>query len=792
MAWANKYLFKFNSIHGVEHRIYIQQDGYSGDVIQRAIGRPPVLRKKQNGPVCGTSLELWAECAVNGEFAELYTSDPKEFRVNVYRGDTLIWTGFVSTELYSEPGIAPPYDVEIVATDGLGELKLVDFEPQGEVLLTNMLAYLLSFTNTQRNFRVAWDIKEYGGTVAALLTSKLNLDYMEGKNCYEVLTYVLESFHAVITAGANYWLITRETDLPLSATSMTVYYFPYTGGSVISNLTITGEVKTLGKMGTADLWPVGNYSTKIEPARKTVTVSSQWHTANLLTNPQLKSALGGWTFSGHGGYLARVDGGAWLGDHSSHDPGTVTHGKMSQSIQLDCLKNPIKLSFTVNGYGRSTTDQPTIVVYVSYVANGTTYWADADGWRSSEPSVPQRTLHEIARNNTAVTFEETIENPDIDDAGTLTVYFYGTYNVSLSQVYLSLELPNFGYKDILHLDNGARGDDDEVEVLHGRIDADEVQKASLLLGALKKVVSNEDTYIYKFADAHYSNADFLSLAGLSYALSAALPRVRREGTFNVPASLATIPLFLTVESVRHFVETWDWDLRNEEARFSALSLPAASLTVESEEVVPLTSPSGTASGSGGSSGGGSSSGGGGGSSSGTNLLQVWRSLTNNDALVDYGASTPIDAAHLSSIFTVQGSGASAYLKLAAAFAGLVADGYITAGASASSSDRRLKDDIRDVEADAAREIILKLRPREWTWNEQNPALFGKPCAGLVAQEVSDVLPLAVVPGMPFFAINYDTLHAYEIALLQAQERRIAALEKTVRELKEKLDRHAAE
>ena len=786
MAWANKYLFKFNSIHGVEHSIYIQQDGYSGAVIQRAMGRPPVLRKKQNGPVCGTSLELWAECAVNGEFAELYTSDPKEYRVNVYRGDTFLWTGFVSTELYSEPGIAPPYDVEIVATDGLGELKLVDFEPQGEVLLTNMLAYLLSFTNTQRNFRVAWEIKEYGGSVAELLTSKLNLDYMDGKNCYEVLTYILESFHAVITAGANYWLITRETDLPLSNTSMMVYYFPYTGGSVISNLTITGEVKTLGKMGTADLWPVGNYSTKIEPARRTVTVTSQWHTANLLTNPNLKSSLGGWTFSGHGGYLSRASGGAWLGDHSSHDPGTVTHGKMSQAISLACLKNPIKISFTVDGYGRSTTDQPTIVVYVSYEANGTTYWADADGWRSSEPSVPQRTLHEIARNNQSVTFEETIENPDIEDPGTLTIYFYGTYHVSLSRVYLSLELPNFGYKDIIHLDNGARGDDDEVEVLHGRIDSDEVQKASLLLGALKKVVSNEDTYIYKFADSHFSNADFLSLAGLSYALSAALPRVRREGTFNVPASLATIPLFLTVESVRHFVETWDWDLYNEEARFSALQLPAASITVESEDVVPLTSPSGASSGAGGSSSGGSS-GGGGGSSSGTNLLQVWRSLTNNDALVDYGASTPINAAHLSSIFTVQGSGASAYLKLAPAFAGLVADGYITAGASASSSDRRLKDDIRDVETDSARAIIMKLRPREWKWNERNPILFGKPGAGLVAQEVSDVLPLAVVGSMPFFSLNYNTLHAYEIALLQAQERRIAALEEEIKQINKRYE-----
>ena len=69
MAWANKYRFRFNSVHGVEYNIYIQKDGYSGDVIQRKLGRAPVLRKKQNGPIFGTSLELYAECATDGEFA---------------------------------------------------------------------------------------------------------------------------------------------------------------------------------------------------------------------------------------------------------------------------------------------------------------------------------------------------------------------------------------------------------------------------------------------------------------------------------------------------------------------------------------------------------------------------------------------------------------------------------------------------------------------------------------------------------------------------------------------------
>ena len=132
MAWATKYRFRWNSVHGVEFNIYIQKDGYEGDVIQRPLGRAPLLRKKKNGPICGTSLEIYAECQVDGEFSELYTSNPKEFLVLLTRGNDTIWSGFVSTELYSEPSVAPPYDVQIVATDGLGELKLNNFTKRGD------------------------------------------------------------------------------------------------------------------------------------------------------------------------------------------------------------------------------------------------------------------------------------------------------------------------------------------------------------------------------------------------------------------------------------------------------------------------------------------------------------------------------------------------------------------------------------------------------------------------------------------------------------------------------------
>ena len=143
MAYAVKYLFKFQSSNGTVREIRVLQDGYSGDAIQRPLGRAPVIKKEKNGGVHGTSLTFYAECHIDREYIEFYTSDPKEYRVDVYAGSTLLWQGYITPELYSEPDIAPPYDVQVVATDGVGELKLYDFAPQGTVTLRALLSSML-------------------------------------------------------------------------------------------------------------------------------------------------------------------------------------------------------------------------------------------------------------------------------------------------------------------------------------------------------------------------------------------------------------------------------------------------------------------------------------------------------------------------------------------------------------------------------------------------------------------------------------------------------------------------
>ena len=82
-GYNTKYYFEFISQNGTGYTISIKQKNFAGSAVKRNLGRAPILRKEKSGAICGTSLEIYAECKVDGEFLELYTSDPKEFLVTV-------------------------------------------------------------------------------------------------------------------------------------------------------------------------------------------------------------------------------------------------------------------------------------------------------------------------------------------------------------------------------------------------------------------------------------------------------------------------------------------------------------------------------------------------------------------------------------------------------------------------------------------------------------------------------------------------------------------------------------
>lgn len=610
MDWATKYQFTFDSKNGVEHRILIQKEGYSGEIMNRSLGRGPVLKKQKNGPICGTSLEIYAECLHDDTdeqgYLELYTSDPKEFRVQLYRGYTLVWTGFVSTELYSAPSIYPPYDVQIVATDGLGELKQVNFVPCGPQSLSLHFRDALSYTGEAHPIYIASSLIMTGYARTDTFNMSIDLDYMIGETYYEVLTKLLDSLHATITMYNGAWLIARETDLSalLSSTGLSVVEISANG--TVSTTTLAGASKTAGQMGVADMWPVGYLSIAIDPKKKNVTVEAPWHTTPYLEDPDMEATTGSpWQQSGEVVHETGLTPFYILGPvtNDNKDWGTI-----KQSIAVNRIDAAFDIevkAWPISGRSTQGYRAGKAKIYLVFQPTGSSakFIGTSGGW-GAESRVEVETLDLDGNSEKTFTISVPLDLFQYStSAGTLTVVIEGLY-LGVEHCMLSISPGFAGYRDVINIDNGARGSAGTVEITGARIVQANLVKNQFYNG----VWLYNNTPVQTFADSLNQGGDFLSITALSYAASVALDRLRTEGILDVPSGLSGIPLFITTD-VPAWLETWEWNIYDDELKISALSLPAASITVDSESITEL--PDGYTSGGSSSSGG---SGGGSGSS----------------------------------------------------------------------------------------------------------------------------------------------------------------------------------
>ena len=584
--YGTKYRFTFDSVHGVEYKILIQKYGYTGDIIDRNLGRAPVIKRKKNGPICGTSLELYAECAVDGEFAEFFSAGPRDYYVEVRRGYYQVWEGFITPELYSEPSIAPPYDVEIVATDGLGELKLHDFPAMGLNTIRKLLCSILEWAMPDPYISVISQLAVYVEDAQDFLELKVNMDFMVGKTYYDVLRRLLDSFHMVITKTGLDWILMRETDAVVnSAGTITGVIRANSVSSYIT--TITGCSKTAGQMGVADMWPVGYLSTKIEPAKRSVVIRMPWQPANVLSNPDM-TADTAWT-KDNASFNSYSKGGYWLGQ------GVVGYptGMIYQWYNVNNMLTAMKAKARVFCYS-DIQALARIACYLQFVPDGGGQYQYCYGsaWTTTPPtesSLPFKTpsydgFYLQASKNAANEYEW--DFPPIqggNTSGQLCIVFRGDA-VVLYGAEFKLAPYQKGYEDTIKIDNGARGDGDDVEIIGGRFQNNSVFSADAYQGVFVKGTG----VAYAFLDRLFSNKDFLSITALGYAESIALPRFRTTGKLDIPASFQDIPLLIRTTQggtdIDSWIETYEWDLLNDELTISALSLPVAVLDVESETV----------------------------------------------------------------------------------------------------------------------------------------------------------------------------------------------------------------
>lgn len=119
---------------GVFWRTEVAERGYAGSSEQMTFdGSDPLkITWEKRGdefyaPIKASEATINVLCHANFHYIDLFTSDPRKFRVSIYRNTVLYWRGFVTADLYSENFTAPPYTVTIKAVDGFNLLSSYSF-----------------------------------------------------------------------------------------------------------------------------------------------------------------------------------------------------------------------------------------------------------------------------------------------------------------------------------------------------------------------------------------------------------------------------------------------------------------------------------------------------------------------------------------------------------------------------------------------------------------------------------------------------------------------------------------
>ena len=598
-SYGTIYEFRFDDINGDDVDIFIAKKNYTGSVTRRALGRTPILKRERSGNILGTSLEIYAECRVDGEFAQLYTSSADEFRVEVYKRQNLLWRGFVSPELYSEPDIAPPYDVQIIATDGLGELKDHDYRFYGKATLRNHIQHALAPTSLQGDITLisslSWEDDTSANAPSSLLEMVTDLSHLEEESCYDVLQSILTSLNACITQQDGGWMVIRESDLYLNAFKLPTALF--------------------GSMTKAQWWPVGNMSIDIIPAKKEVSVVHENQYRENILPPISMGVAAGWEI-GVGCYYSSAEGG-W-----------IVPPQTGLSYRIDARQYPLQSNLLLRIKARCLAiegrdDVSKLSVYMERDYAGSTTYLIRD-YSPQEDRVIMRWHDEMMGYVYAwdAPFVEQDTEPAVHDLEILVPLSGETLAESLNIVignpypspYLlciySIELTQAeqtpGSRLTAIIANGAREKMNESKVILS-------SSANPSLPDLQYGILRLDGGVVEWHTPATTAPDLLSFAARDLAMQVALPRMRYRGKLNVPSlAFPRIPVLFQRDDTYYFLNTYSFDLLNSELEVELISIPNARVEIESETVTELpSSGSGSAPSSGGSTGGGGTSGGGG-------------------------------------------------------------------------------------------------------------------------------------------------------------------------------------
>lgn len=415
---------------GILWKCEIAQRGYTGPSEQMTFsGISPIkITWERRGddfytPVKASEASVNILCTHNFHYLGLFTSDPREYRMSLYRNGTLFWRGFLVADLYSEKFAAPPYEITIKAVDGFNILSNIDFKDilgmgtTGKKNLYNLLSTCISVLELDMSVSQWIDLIPEGltDTASPLLYVTLDLARLfyvyENPTYRDVLELCLAPFGAQIFQSGGCIHVRRVV-------SLYDEYRPWYFSNLVHDrkkierittedderLTQRGKIRIVSVESTrqiqTDLWEDGFYmigentTLDIVPAIRNISVAVKNKALDNLAE-QLGFTVPSMWGNNNGDLTFGADGSMTLTGNSDHIGNVLqTSGcpvkQCNFDLKWEMMLKPRYSSYTspASGSSSSHTSRPhTVTIHfgVKIVGSSSTYWLDADGgWNDYE------------------------------------------------------------------------------------------------------------------------------------------------------------------------------------------------------------------------------------------------------------------------------------------------------------------------------------------------------------------------------------------------------------------------
>lgn len=133
MAYGVKYRLEFSDVQGNQRKIEILKKDYNSTVFPMICdGEPMTIEWKADDdiyePLIGSSAKLNLKVTNDVTYDNFFEYDEREYKLILYFQESVgnwsvYWAGFITNDVYQEAIITPPYNIELTAIDGLGQLK---------------------------------------------------------------------------------------------------------------------------------------------------------------------------------------------------------------------------------------------------------------------------------------------------------------------------------------------------------------------------------------------------------------------------------------------------------------------------------------------------------------------------------------------------------------------------------------------------------------------------------------------------------------------------------------------